>query len=613
MQPEQHHTAANYIQPIGNWTVFPGYLYGLPMPFMLGCMSIELPEHFDCAILDEMLETYTATTLPVDIAEEASANKSLVARLLFWSAGILRLNKIVVTPTFHLATNPERPSELKIFLPYESAHASATTIQLLSQCYNKSISSVVHPSEEYDVNQLVAQALHEIESAIQSMAEPGQNHAYFLQLAQTMRIPCKKVVGGVHVFGTGKHALTLSSTLTTHTSCIAVKCAKDKGITSKMLRDAGLPGAEHVLVDSVEEAIQAAKRIGYPVVVKPVDLDGGEGVFSNIVDEPTLVKMVEQSRKISPRTLVEKHFFGNGHRLTIQNGQLVSATRKMAAGVEGDGVSTIRELVVAEQGRRVAARTFTSAYQNSLQLDEEALDLLVQYNLHPASIPEKGDYIILRRKNNAIAGGKTFPLEADEIHPDNLQLCIHAAEVMDLDIAGIDLLIPDIGVSWKESGCLICEVNAQPQIGYRAAEVMMRRFFAAGSRIPAYLIVNCSHQLVFSDAFMLRAARKLDCNGVSYKGGTWIDGVKIPVRFNCSFDAARHVLFYKKTNRALCAVDWNESRLTGLPLDFFDKIILVHDDASRDLTKTVSGIIKVHTKEIELMNTGHTENGWELM
>ncbi|MBC8127149.1 MAG: hypothetical protein H8M99_08415 [Gloeobacteraceae cyanobacterium ES-bin-144] len=600
--------AESYIQIVGNWTAFPGYLHGLPMPFMIGFLRVELPEKFDCTILDERLGNYTATELPFDVARKKLGKKALITRLLFWSASILRLNKIAVTHAFNLSIDPQHPFQVKVFIPYRSAQASATTIQLLSQCYNESIDSMVRSVENIDFNQLVTDALNKIEQAVKANAEPGQNQTFFLQIAQTMRIPCREIVRGVHVFGTGKYGLVLNSSLTTHTSNIAVQCARDKGITSKILRDAGLPGADHVLVSSVEEAIHAAKKIGYPVVVKPADLDGGLGVYSNIVDEPMLVKMVEQSRKFSLRTLVEKHFFGNGHRLTIQNGRLVFATRKLAAGVEGDGVSTIEELVIAEQGEREAKRSATSAHQNPLELDEEAMDLLAQYNLHPESIPEKCDYIILRRKNNAIAGGTSISLKEEEIHPDNLQLCIYAAEVMHLDIAGIDLLIPDIGVSWKESGSLICEVNAQPQIGYSAAEIMMRRFFANGSRIPACLIMNCTQQLAIHDAFILRWAMKLGCNSASYKSGTWIDGVKLPAQFNRAFDAAQHVLFYRKTNSALCAVDFDEFKQTGLPLDYFNRIILIHDDASGDLIKVVSELVKAHTKEIELVSLVLFEN-----
>jgi cyanophycin synthetase len=53
----------------------------------------------------------------------------------------------------------------------------------------------------------------------------------------------------------------------------------------------------------------------------------------------------------------------------------------------------------------------------------------------------------------------------EETHPDNVELAELAARVVGLDIAGIDLICPDVGVPVRETGGGIVEVNAAP--GFR--------------------------------------------------------------------------------------------------------------------------------------------------
>jgi len=58
----------------------------------------------------------------------------------------------------------------------------------------------------------------------------------------------------------------------------AVRRCRDKHLTRRALDAAGVPQAVSVAVDGLAQAIRAAQRIGYPVVVKPRALAGSFGV-----------------------------------------------------------------------------------------------------------------------------------------------------------------------------------------------------------------------------------------------------------------------------------------------------------------------------------------------
>ncbi|MBS2021631.1 MAG: acetate--CoA ligase family protein, partial [Deltaproteobacteria bacterium] len=79
-------------------------------------------------------------------------------------------------------------------------------------------------------------------------------------------------------FGHGKYQKRIQATVTSETRHIAVEIASDKEETNKILSDLGLPVPQQRTVRSAEQAVRAAERLKYPVVVKPLDANHGRGV-----------------------------------------------------------------------------------------------------------------------------------------------------------------------------------------------------------------------------------------------------------------------------------------------------------------------------------------------
>ena len=78
--------------------------------------------------------------------------------------------------------------------------------------------------------------------------------------------------------GQGVHQKRIRATMTSATSAIAVDVASDKDLTTRLLGAAGLPVPKQESVRTMEQAVVVAERIGYPVVVKPLDGNHGRGV-----------------------------------------------------------------------------------------------------------------------------------------------------------------------------------------------------------------------------------------------------------------------------------------------------------------------------------------------
>ena len=79
-------------------------------------------------------------------------------------------------------------------------------------------------------------------------------------------------------FGHGVHQQRIRATMTSLTSAIGVDVASDKSLTNRLLDSAGLPVPRADVVGDVEAAVAAARRLGYPCVVKPLDGNHGRGV-----------------------------------------------------------------------------------------------------------------------------------------------------------------------------------------------------------------------------------------------------------------------------------------------------------------------------------------------
>ena len=296
--------------------------------------------------------------------------------------------------------------------------------------------------------------------------------------------------------GWGTNAERFDMTFTKGTGWIATLLAKNKMKTSRTLAGGYLPVPACSVAANAGEAEKAADDLGWPVVVKPSNQDQGLGVVAGIRDVETLRRAFDEAAKLSPAAvIVEKHIDGDDHRLLVVRGRTIAAVRRTAAGVMGDGVRTVAQLVehVNADPRRGTAHF---SRLKVLRLDDAARECLTEQGLQPDSVPAYGRSVWLRRIANVSTGGTAVDVTA-EVHPDNRRLAERAARIVGLDIAGVDLLCPDISRSWREVGGAICEINAQPGLRVHwlvdpdrdlEGEILDIIFEGRSSRIPTAAI-----------------------------------------------------------------------------------------------------------------------------
>jgi cyanophycin synthetase len=291
----------------------------------------------------------------------------------------------------------------------------------------------------------------------------GPSTAAVVEEARRRGIPVRRLNSHSLVqLGLGRNLRRIQSTLTDHTSSIAVEIAQDKEDTKRVLSNIGLPVPRGEVARSLEDAIDVAAELGYPVILKPIDASHGRGISGRLDDAAAIEAAWSAAHEISARVIVEHHHSGADHRVLVVNGRVIACAERVPAHVIGDGRSTILQLIDAgnrDPRRGVGHRKILTR----LPSDEGTVAFLAMRGYTLETVPPDGVQVFLRGTANLSTGGTSID-RTEEMHPDNVTACEMAAGIVGLDIAGIDVLTNDITIPFRENDAVILEVNAAPGI-----------------------------------------------------------------------------------------------------------------------------------------------------
>ena len=263
--------------------------------------------------------------------------------------------------------------------------------------------------------------------------------------------------------GYGVYQKIIQATMTCRTGYIATDIASDKDLSKNLLASMGVPVPKGFKIYDIEELEDAIYSIGFPVAIKPLDSNHGKGISANIISPEDAKKAFESAKKYSRAVIVEKSLKGNDFRALVINNKLIAVAERTPAFVKGDGVSTINQLVekVNSDPRR--------GYGHEKILTQITIDFMTErvlelkgFNLE--TVLKKDEICYLKSTANISTGGTAID-RTDEVHPDNIFLFERIARIIGLDVAGIDVVAPDVSSPIVKNGGGIVEVNAAP--GFR--------------------------------------------------------------------------------------------------------------------------------------------------
>lgn len=329
----------------------------------------------------------------------------------------------------------------------------------------------------------------------------GPSTGAIVQAATARGIPYRRLTQGSMVqFGWGSQQRRIQAAETDHTSAIAESIAQDKELTKTLLDAAGVPVPNGRPVKDAEDAWAAACEIGGPVVIKPRDGNQGKGVAVNIETREQVLAAFAASSEVSDDIMVERFIPGFDFRLFVVGKNLVAAARRDPPQVIGDGVHTIQELVmeVNSDPRRSEGHATSLS---KIRLDDIALGVLAKKNYTINSVPQSGELVILRNNANLSTGGSATDV-TDDVHPDVAARAVAAAQMIGLDICGVDVVCDSVHRPLEEQGGGVVEVNAAPGLrmhlapsfgkGRAVGEAIISTMFAEGNdgRIPVVAVAG---------------------------------------------------------------------------------------------------------------------------
>ncbi len=326
----------------------------------------------------------------------------------------------------------------------------------------------------YEAEELVNRALagEEVDAgaavrrlrAVHDRSRPGLTTAALIAEARRRGIPVRRHPGDPMVqLGLGRNQRRIEAAMTDRTSVVATDLTSDKERTKRLLERIGLGVPEGRVTATLEDALEAAADLGFPVLLKPLDGNEGRGISGSLADAGAVRAAWTAAAAVHPRVMVERFVSGRDHRVVVVGGRVAAVAERVPAHVVGDGRRSVRAL--AEEVNRDPRRDpdDPAAVRVPLPLDAATEEYLARQGRSLDSVPDAGEPVALRGTANLSTGGTSID-RTDEIHPRNAALCELAASVAGLDIAGLDVLTPDISVPFDRNGAVVVEVNAAPGI-----------------------------------------------------------------------------------------------------------------------------------------------------
>lgn len=453
--------------------------------------------------------------------------------------------------SFSRTTPTEEPGVFQVVIQYTEEAVGRLALELAEQLCQAAIQGA-----GFDLEGAIAQ-LHELDEDVRL----GPSTGAIVDAAVARGIPIRRLTDGSLVqFGWGSQQRRIQAAETDTTSAIAESIAQDKDLTKSLLHAAGVPVPMGRPAKTLDEAWAIAQEVGLPVVVKPQDGNQGKGVSVNITDRQAFDNAYATAERYGT-VMVEKFLPGHDYRLLVVGNKLVAAARREPPLVVGDGKHTVRQLVdqVNADPRRGDGH---STSLTKIRFDDIAIGRLRAQDLEPESVPAKGRRVILRNNANLSTGGTATDV-TDDVHPEVAARVVAAAQMVGVDICGVDVVCESVSRPLEEQNGGIVEVNAAPGLrmhispsfgkGRDVGNAVIDHMFPEGGngRIPVVAVTGTNGKTTT----VRLTAHLLKAQGLRV-GMTNTDGVYVNGRQTDSGDcsgprSARNVLMHPDVDAAV--------------------------------------------------------------
>lgn len=283
--------------------------------------------------------------------------------------------------------------------------------------------------------------------------------------------PVWGVVGRI-TFKSGRHSYFRYNTIDLNTMG-ASEVARDKDYANFFMKSMGypiVPGSKTFFSDrwakaigkprqNIDAAYRHAKKLGFPVIVKPNSGSQGLGValVHNKRDFYRAMRVVFKGDRVA---IVQKPVHGKDYRVVVLDDKVISAYERVPLSVVGDGKSAIMKLLKAKQERFVA-----SSRDTQIKTDDPRIAAKLKHQgLSFRSVLDKDQQVFLLDNANLSTGGDSVDV-TEKAHLDFKKLAIKITRDMGLRLCGVDFMV-DGDINQKPGTYWVLEINSAPGLDH---------------------------------------------------------------------------------------------------------------------------------------------------
>ena len=440
--------------------------------------------------------------------------------------------------------------------------------------------------QDFDIPYCVSRLRHLREATM-----PGPGTQSIIREATQRNIPVLRFDHqNLIQLGTGKYQKRMLGTISSETSFVSVENVKDSFFTTQMLSKTGIPVPHTLLTNNLEEALEFRKKTNKPVVVKTPNNEKNRTVFPALNSAAQIETAFTLCKNYHKNVLIQQHLPGETFRLLVINTRFVAATYLMAPEIIGNGKDTIAMLIEKlnlDQNRKPEDKGSLSI----IQPDERLMENLTFHDYTLETVLAKDVRLVLNHHSSSSSGALTKDV-TQIVHPLNRLLAERVASLCGINVAGVNVICPDIAKPIAQSQGAVLNVISAPDFrmhiqpwegnSRNVTKPFLEMIFPENShcRIPVFSITGSAGKSVCAYLINYMLEKEGLKTGLATTDGVFINGHKIINNNMCSNEAAQIILQDPSVDSAVLETSLESILENGLGYPYADYGIVLnfHDD-----------------------------------